>query len=82
MMCKFASCGCTADVTASEMNKHLCDAVHHHVTLLCDELMSVKQQTKQLEQQLMEERQARMTLEKNLTELNIRMNKLQANNQN
>ena len=74
--CKFAAHGCMVSVTASEMDKHMNDAVHDHLTLLCDELISVNQRTKQLEQQLMEERQARMILEKNCTELNVKLNKL------
>ena len=74
VVCKFAAHGCTASVTTSEMDKHLTEAVHDHLALLCDELVLVKQQTKQLEQQLMEERETRMILEKNLTELNVKLN--------
>ena len=74
--CKFTAHGCTVSVTSSEMDKHLSEAVHDHLALLCDELVSVKQQTKQLEQHLMEERETRMILEKNLTEMNVKLNKL------
>ena len=72
--CEFT--GCMTEVVASEMDRHLNDAVQDHLMLLRDELVSVKQQTKQLQQQLVEERQARKSLEKNLTELNIKLNKL------
>ena len=74
--CKFASHGCTVSVIASEMEEHLSNAVQDHLALLCDELVSVKQQTKQLEQLLMEEKQTRLILEKTLTEMNVKMNKL------
>ena len=79
LKCKFAECGCAEDVMLNEMERHLNDAVHNHLNLLCDELVSVKQQTKQLEQQLMEERQARILLEKKVTELNEKLNKLFTN---
>ena len=61
------------------MEKHLNDAIHNHLTLLCSELVSVKQHTEQLEQQLMEERQSRMILEKKVTELNEKLDKLFTN---
>lgn len=76
MTCKFADCGCTVDVTANEMDGHLNDAVHNHLALLYDELALVKQHTKQLEQQLIEERQTRLVLEKSLTEMNAKLDKL------
>ena len=77
--CKFSECGCTEDVNVNEMEKHLNDAVHNHLNLLCNELVSVKQHTEQLEQQLMEERQTRTILEKKVTELNEKLDKLFTN---
>jgi len=74
--CKFSSHGCTVNVMASEMERHLNDAIHDHLALLCDELTSVKEQAKQLEQQLMEERQARMILENKMSELSVKLNKM------
>lgn len=74
--CKFSDCGCTVSVGMSEMDKHLNDSVHYHLTLVYDDLMLFKQRTKQLEQQLMEERQARTFLEKNISEMNVKLNKL------
>ena len=74
--CKFSDHGCTVNVTASEMEKHLNDAVHDHLALLCDELTSVKEQAKQLEQQLMEERQTRVILENKLSEMSVKLNEL------